>query len=147
MSGADEAPRDISYDAVAEGSEIARQYTLTRAVYEHFLAAFDDRSPLHVDRAYALERGFDDIVAHGAILNGFVSHFVGMHFPGRRALLLSADLRYSNPSFIGDEIALTAKVTQKVDAQRVIVLMVRLVNVTRGTVAATGRVQVGIAES
>jgi 3-hydroxybutyryl-CoA dehydratase len=146
MIGTPELPRDVHYEAIVEGSEVEWRYTLTRSVYEHFLAAFDDRSPVHVDEAYARARGFDDVVVHGAILNGFVSHFVGMRFPGRRALLLSADMRYANPSFIGDEITLIARVTQKVDVQRVIVLTVRLLNTTRGTTAATGRVQVSVAD-
>jgi acyl-CoA thioesterase FadM len=69
-----------------------------------------------------------------------------MHFPGRRALLLSADLRYGRPCHIGDDLTLHAKVAQKVDTQRVVVLTLRIENRTRGTRAATGRVQVRVAE-
>ena len=82
---------------------------------------------------------------HGAILNGFVSHFVGVRFPGRRSLLLSVDLRYASPSYLGDTVEITAVVAQRVDAQQVVVLRLEVKNLTRGTRAANGRAQVKIA--
>jgi acyl dehydratase len=138
--------QDVAYEAIDEGAVVSYDYAITEEVYTRFLAAFDDRSPVHVDDAYAAARGFESRVMHGAILNGFVSHFVGMRFPGRRSLLLSVDLRYGSPSHLGDELTLHAEVTQKVDAQRVVVLTLRFENRTRGSRAATGRVQVRMAE-
>jgi acyl dehydratase len=137
----DEA-RDLDYDAIAQGTTVERDYDLSSAVCGHFLAAFDDRSPIHVNASYAREAGFTGPVAHGAILNGFVSHFIGMVLPGRRSLLLSVDLRYDAPCYVGDALRVAATVSQKVDAQRVVVLLLRIHNLTRGGVAATGRVQV-----
>ncbi|MBI5772288.1 MAG: hypothetical protein HZA89_00925 [Verrucomicrobia bacterium] len=144
MNTAPEQPRDLDYEAIVEGMEAGREYAITPAVYENFLAAFDDHSPIHVDEAHARARGFAGKVMHGAILNGFVSHFVGMHFPGRRSLLLSVDLRYAKPSFLGDRLNLKARVSQKVDAQRVIVLHLAFHNLTQGVIAATGRAQVAV---
>lgn len=138
---------DLSYASIAEGAAHTRRYAITPAVYEGFLGAFEDRSPVHVDEAYARDRGFDGKVMHGAILNGFVSHFVGMCFPGRRALLLSVDLRYAAPCYLGDVVELQATVSQKVDAQQVIVLTLRIQNVTRGTSAARGRAQVSVGDA
>jgi acyl dehydratase len=139
--------RDLSYESIAAGTEVAQRYTISPAVHARFMEAFEDVSPIHVDEAYARTRGFKGKVMHGAILNGFVSNFVGVHFPGRRALLLSVDLRFANPSYLGDVIEVHAAVTQKVDAERVIVLRLAIENVTQGTTAATGRAQVRIAET
>lgn len=138
--------QDLAYSEITEGLETSRAYVISSEVYEGFLGLFDDRSPIHVDATYARERGFSGPVMHGAILNGFVSHFVGMVLPGRRSLLLSVDLRYGAPSHLGDEMRLTARVTQKVDAQRVVVLTLAIDNVTRGTRAATGRAQVRVSD-
>lgn len=136
--------RDLSFEDCVEGDTVELEYVITPKVYEHFLAAFDDRSPIHVDPAYARSCGFSEPVMHGAILNGFVSHFVGMHYPGRRSLLLSVDLRYSRPSFLGDRISVGATVVQIVRSQRVVVLKVVLRNLGRGQVTAVGRVQVAV---
>lgn len=139
--------RDLSYESIREGTRVARQYTIAPEVYARFLEAFEDCSPIHVDDAYARERGFQGKVMHGAILNGFVSNFVGVHFPGRRALMLSVDLRYANPSYLGDVLEIRARVVQKVDSRQVILLTMQLENLTQGTLAANGRVQVAIASS
>jgi acyl dehydratase len=141
------AAADVAYEAIEEGTTVERDYDLTPDVMRHFLEAFDDRSPMHVDAAYARAAGFPAPVAHGAILNGFVSHFVGMVLPGRRSLLLTVDLRFDTPSYPGDRLRLAATVSQKVDAQRVVVLTLRFRNVTRGTTAATGRAQVRVRAS
>ncbi len=150
MTGAERDPAavepaaDLAFEKVAEGGESFREYTITEEVYEHFLKAFDDRSPIHVDADAARRLGFSDRVMHGAILNGFISHMVGMVFPGRRSLLLSADLRYSNPSYLGDRIQLKATAVQVMRAQAVVVLNIVASNLTRGVVAGTGRVLVRI---
>ena len=135
---------DITYAEIEEGSEHAHDYTISEAVYRSFLQGFEDRSPIHVDDDYARARGFPQKVMHGAILNGFVSHFVGMRFPGRRALLMSVDLRYARPSYLEDRIRVRATVTQKVDSQSVIVLKLELENLTRGEVVARGIAQVRV---
>lgn len=132
----------ISYDALVVGLTRERAYVITPAVYESFLSAFDDRSPVHIDAEYARAAGFGGPVMHGAILNGFVSHFVGMVFPGANSLLLSVELRFSQPSYLGDAVLLRAKIAQRLDAHNTVVLHVSFINQTRGGTAATGRVQV-----
>jgi acyl dehydratase len=140
-------PRACRYGEISVGMKETRDYVITPDVYDHFLAAFQDRNPVHVDDAYARSQGFTGKVMHGSILNGFVSHFIGMHFPGKWSLLLSVDLRFSNPSGLGDSIRMEVEVTQKVDARNVVVLDATLSNTTRGCVAARGRIQVMIKEA
>jgi 3-hydroxybutyryl-CoA dehydratase len=139
-------PSDSNYSfaEIVEGMALDRDYTLTSSVYEAFLAAFDDRSPVHVDDDYARASGFRERVMHGAILNGFLSNFIGMHFPGRQALWLSVDLRYLAPTYLGDDLNVQAVVAQKVESQRVLVLNIIIRNQTQGVVTARGRVQVAL---
>jgi 3-hydroxybutyryl-CoA dehydratase len=135
---------NVPFDALREGSESATDYVITDAVMAHFLAAFDDRSPIHVDPAAAAKAGFAGPVAHGAILNGFLSHFVGMVLPGAGAVLLSTEIRHLHPSYCGDRLRLTVTVAQKVETQRAVVLHFRFTNLTRGMVVASGRAQVRV---
>ena len=135
-------PNDHRYPDISVGMKVSHGYAITPAVYEKFLAAFQDHSPVHVDEAYARQSGFDGRVMHGALLNGFLSHFVGMIFPGKPSLLLAVDLRFSQPSFLGDALQLEATVSQKLDSQNVIVLDVTFKNQTRNTIAARGRAQI-----
>jgi acyl dehydratase len=69
-----------------------------------------------------------------------------MCFPGRFGLLLSIDLRFLSPSYLGETIRLEAVVSQKMDVRNVLVLDVTLTNITRGGLAARGRIQVMLKE-
>lgn len=138
------SPNFIRFEDISAGMERQYRYTITEQVYDGFMSAFDDRSPVHVDDAFARGKGFDGRVMHGGILNGFLSHFVGMVFPGAESLLLSTDLRFSNPCYLNDELLLDAKVIHKLDAANVIQLDVSISNITRSAIAARGRVQVKV---
>jgi len=135
-------PNDHRYLDISVGMTVQHDYVITPTVYENFLTAFQDHSPVHVDAAYAQKSGFAGKVMHGAILNGFISHFVGMIFPGKPSLLLAVDLRFSQPSFLGDNLQLQATVSQKMDSQNVIVLDFIFNNLTQNHIAARGRAQV-----
>jgi 3-hydroxybutyryl-CoA dehydratase len=135
-------PSDRGYAELTVGLSATREYQVTDDLYRGFLSLFDDRSPIHVDEAVAREQGFAGRVMHGAMLNGFLSHFVGMELPGARSILLSADLRYAKPVYLGDRVTLTGEISQRVDSQHVVVLTV--VMRARDEVVARGRVQVEV---
>jgi acyl dehydratase len=133
---------DRSFAELAQGLSAEQAYTMSEAVQDGFIALSDDRNPLHVDEVQARAAGFEGKVMHGGILHAFLSHFVGMVLPGRRSLLLSADIRYLAPSYLGDVIVIHGVIEQWVESQQVVVLGVRLENRTRGRLAARARIQV-----
>lgn len=135
-----------SYKDLVEGVSHELDYVISPKVYEGFLSIFGDCSPLHVDADYAKRCGFTEILMHGAILNGFVSNFVGMVYPGGKSLELSVDIRYLQPAYLGDTLRLVGKINQKLDVQQVVVLHVTFLNQTRGGTTASGRVQIKIME-
>jgi acyl dehydratase len=128
----------------AEGFHTVRLYTITPAVYERFVAAFADTNRLHIDDSFAQSRGFPERVMHGAILNGFISHFVGVHFPGDGSLLQSVSTQYKSPCHLGDQVQIEATVTQVSEAVGVVTMELVLTNLTRSRVAAKAKVQVGL---
>jgi 3-hydroxybutyryl-CoA dehydratase len=136
-----------SFEEITVGLTVDHEYVIDQRVYETFLSIFPDRSPVHVDDVYARANGFSSMVMHGAILNGFLSHFIGMRFPGARSLELSVDIRYLRPSYLGDRIRLEGKVVQKVESRNVVVVDLNYHNLTQGTVVARGRVQTVIMSS
>ena len=138
---------DCSFSEIKENSQFFQIYTITPAVYDALVLVFGDQSPIHVDQDYAKAAGFSNCVMHGAVLQGFLSHFVGMHFPGKRALLLSVNMNYHHPSYLNDEIELKATVRQKVDAAKVVVLDVEFMNTETKSRVASGRAQVAIRDA
>jgi 3-hydroxybutyryl-CoA dehydratase len=142
MNESSSGPACFEFFDIHAGMKRSHDYVITPRVYEQFLDAFQDHSPVHVDEIFARSCGFSGKVMHGSLLNGFISHFVGMHFPGKWSLLLSVDLRFSNPSFLGDTIQMVAVVQQKMEVHKIVVLDATLTNITRNCIAARGRIQV-----
>lgn len=135
---------DYRFDEIKENSEFSHLYKIDETAYDALLSVFQDKSPIHIDEEYAKSVGFSGCVMHGAILQGFLSNFVGMHFPGKRSLILSVNINYHRPSYLGDEVRLTARVRQKVETGQVIVMNVKFENITSGVLVASGKLQIAI---
>ncbi len=133
----------ISFEQIQEGSKVERHYKMTDAVYRALVDNFGDKNPLHTDENYARAKGFSGRVMHGAILNGFISHFIGMEFPGANAIIQSVSVEYKKPNFLNDDLHFEAVVEQKVEAVRTLVLKFNIHNQTQDYLAAKARVQVG----
>jgi len=131
-------------DAIQEGFQTSHHYAISPEVYGAFLLASGDTNPLHTDDAVARSAGFPQKVMHGGILSCFISHFVGMHFPGGRVVLHTLDLQFKTPCHLHDEIRIDACVTQVAPSVRAVVMDLVLTNATRNRVAAKSRVQVGL---
>jgi 3-hydroxybutyryl-CoA dehydratase len=131
---------NFTFEDLTVGTKFQREYAITQEVYQRFLDLFGDASPLHVDDAVAVSCGFSAKLMHGAILNGFISNFVGMNFPGKRTLELGVDIRFVEPTYAGDVLVLEAVVKERLESRRVVVLHYRFL---RGsTVVANGKVSV-----
>ena len=84
---------------------------------------------------------------HGAILNGFLSHFIGTYFPGKNSLLLTVNIRYRAACYKDDLLLLHAKVNQIEKNHQVIVLKIKYLNKKSNKVIADGLVNVMIRRS
>jgi len=134
------------YNKITVGLKKRKKYVVLTRVYNGFLNTFKDRNPLHIQNAYARNKGYKAKVMHGAILNGFISHFVGTVFPGRNSLLHSVNISYKSPTYLHDKLQLKAKVIHKNNSFRVINLDVEIENLSTKMIAAKAQVQVGMIE-
>ena len=132
-----------TFEEILVGDTEQYEYEITQEVVDGFIALFHDENQLHVDDSYAKSHGFQTKVAHGNIVNGFISHFVGMRFPGGCGILQSVNCKYTAPNYAGERILIAARVAQKVDAVRVVVLKLIITNTTRNVISARATVQVG----
>lgn len=133
---------NFTFDDLQLGTKFRRQYVIGEDVYQRFLDLFGDASPLHVDDQAALSCGFPAKLMHGAILNGFISNFVGMNFPGKRTLELDVEIHFVKPTYVGDVLELEATVKERLESRQVVVLQFRFRRET--TLIANGRVTVMI---
>lgn len=117
---------------------------LTPELVDLFADVSGDRSPLHMDAAFARSRGFPGRVAHGVLLAALASRIVGMGLPGTNALLQSLSLRFAAPAFVGDTVVVSAVVDQVSEAARCVVLRIEATNASSGETLAKGKAQVGL---
>jgi 3-hydroxybutyryl-CoA dehydratase len=134
--------RSLTLDEIREGQATSFRTTIDGAAVDAFAALTGDNNPLHMDDGFAVGRGFDGRVVHGALLGGYVSRLVGVFLPGRNCLLQSMRLKFLKPAYVGDEIEVMAVVTQVSRAVSVIVADVAIKRVANGALA-TGQVHTG----
>jgi acyl dehydratase len=95
---------------------------VTEAMINEFARLTGDYSPIHMEQEYARTTNFGHRISHGMLLGAFFSRLIGMHLPGKNALLLSYSLRHLLPCFPNQEIIVEGRVLDKSSATRVITI-------------------------
>ncbi len=101
---------------IKKGDNFEIEYQVTEKIYNGFIDLFDDRNPLHTDEKFAREKNFSGKVMHGAILNGFLSNFIGEQLPVKNVIVLTYAISFTQPVYLGDKLKLTATVTEVFDS-------------------------------
>jgi len=94
-----------------EGSQFHTTYTITNNIYNSFINTFKDKNPLHTNNDFAKEKNFEGIVMHGAILAGFLSHFIGEGLPLKNVLVQTYQLSFIKPVYLEDVLDFKAIIT------------------------------------
>lgn len=133
------------HELVEKSQSIEVTYCVTPDVYYCFQRMSNDYNPLHTDEAFARIKGFPERVMYGNILNGFISHFVGMALPSRDVMIQTQYIQYRKPVFLGDEILLKAEIETTSDAVEIIDYKLKFYRVVepKNILVASGHVQIG----
>lgn len=132
---------DLTFDDIREGHEVSFGRTIGASDVSAFAALSGDRNPLHVDAEYASATRFGERVVHGMLVASFFSTLVGMCLPGRRALFLSQQLRFTKPVLIGEHLTFHGRVRRKTESVCMLDIDVRAV-ADAGDVKVQGTLQV-----
>lgn len=100
------------------GDSFSQVYTVSESVYQVFTEVFQDRNPLHVDEAYAMEKGFRGKVVHGAALVGFLSHFVGEVLPLKNIVVHTYTIHFAQPVYLHQTVELQVTIVEYYDSVR-----------------------------
>jgi 3-hydroxybutyryl-CoA dehydratase len=96
------------------------QIQVTEEALQSFAKLSGDDNPLHVDADYAKSCGFADRVVFGLLTASYYSQLVGVHLPGKYALLQGIDVTFHNPVFVGDELLVSGVVSYLNEAFQVL---------------------------
>ncbi len=131
------------FDDIAVGETRSLVRTITQADVRRFVEMTGDDNPLHVDRGFAEQTAFKDIVVHGMLGASFISTVIGTQLPGSGALWVSQNLDFLLPVRLGDELTVSCAVTAKHERERLLDLDTRIVN-QNGQTVLTGRGKVKV---
>jgi len=136
----------LAFDALAVGQAASFEARVTHDDLDRFIAISADASPLHADADFAASRGFGGRVVHGAYLCALVSRLVGMHLPGRDAIVHAINLEFRSPLLAGESVRVAGIVDQVSEAVRSAVLRITVTALGDGRTVATGKVRLGFTE-
>lgn len=90
--------------------------TVTEEMMQGFLRLTGDCSPIHIDEAYAKDRGYPGRVVYGMLGASFFSTLAGVYLPGEHCLLHGVECKFARPVFIGDTLTVTGTVLRVSEA-------------------------------
>lgn len=133
---------DKAFDEIMVGETVSFRRSISEEDVEFFSRLSGDKNPLHLDETYAQSTQFGGRVVHGMFLAALISKLVGMHLPGKHALLLSEELRFKAPARIGDAVKVIGTVSAKSIATQIIDVVIQIKK--DSTVLAEGMAKVQI---
>ena len=137
------AAEAFDLEDLAVGQHAEFETVIADGDIDRFAALSGDESPLHVDKAFARNRGYADRVAHGAYLIALASRLVGMYLPGRNALLLAVQVLFVAPALPGAHVRVRGEIEQLSDSVRSVVLKLAIHDISNEALLARGRLTVG----
>jgi 3-hydroxybutyryl-CoA dehydratase len=96
-------PEEHALSRLSEGMKRSVTFTVTHEQMRAFAELSGDQNPLHVDDAFARERGYEGCVVYGALLVAKMSQLIGMRLPGRDSVWASLHFDFKRPLYVGRE--------------------------------------------
>lgn len=134
---------DYTFEQLSVGQTGQFTRTFSDAEIQAFADLSGDQNPLHVDAAYARASGFAGRVAHGLLSGALYSTLVGMHLPGKRALLRGIQIDFHAPVFAGEALTVKGEIVELHGEFRLVTLKAEIRDAA-GRRLNKARIQVGL---
>jgi 3-hydroxybutyryl-CoA dehydratase len=109
---------EFCFDQLTLGQQVSFEAVITAAMVDDFARLSGDHSPLHVDAAFAQAAGHPDRVVHGLLSAALFSTLVGVHLPGKHALLHEIKASFHKPVYPGTAVTVRGSVSYLNEAFR-----------------------------
>jgi 3-hydroxybutyryl-CoA dehydratase len=127
------------------GDRINHNFIISEDIYNGFINTFKDKNPMHVDSEFSKKYGYNDVLMHGNILNGFLSYFIGEKLPLKNVVILSQNINYNNPVYLNDILKISAIVYEIHESVNVIYFKYKFIN-QKQVLVAKGTIQIRVLE-
>lgn len=130
---------------ISVGMEESFSVTITEAMMDKFIEITGDVSPIHVDKEYALGKGFKDRVCHGMLFGSMFSTLAGVYLPGEHCLLHSVETKFLSPVFPTDNLKIQGKISEINDIFKTLTIKGTITN-QEGKKVCRATIQAGVRE-
>tara|TARA_B100001123_G_C15143957_1_gene960754 strand:- start:281 stop:724 length:444 start_codon:yes stop_codon:yes gene_type:complete len=89
-----------------KGVSYSEDWTVTLEEVEAFAKLSRDFNPIHLDKDYAKNLGYDKQLVYGFLTAAQFSRILGMHLPGKNCLILEELIAFPSPIYTGDKVRL-----------------------------------------
>lgn len=134
-----------TYEELTIGKEESFKVKITEEMMNNFLSITSDTNPLHNDKSYAMDRGFNGRVVYGMLTASFLSTLAGVYLPGEKSLIHTVETEFAKPVFIGDELTIKGVVKEKNDNFRLVWLKVVITN-DKGEKVCRAKMRIGLVD-
>ena len=120
--------------------EVGKEEHFVTIITEDMMSAFCDISgdinPLHMDSDYAQCHNFKDRLVYGLLTASFYSTLIGVHLPGKNAMLQSINIKFQKPVFVGDKLNISGKIIHISEVFKIVEIKSIILNQDREKVSA-----------
>ncbi|MSU74111.1 MaoC family dehydratase [Candidatus Kaiserbacteria bacterium] len=111
---------DRVFGSLNKGETVTFDRLISECDVDSFAQLSGDNNPLHLDNVYAQSTPYGERIVHGMFLGLLLSRLVGMHLPGRRALLMKESLEFKKPVRIGDTVTASGRLVSKSESTHIL---------------------------
>lgn len=104
---------EYTFEELEIGHTESFKVVVTEDMMNSFLQTTGDINPMHLDDNYAKNENYKERIVYGMLTAAFLSTLAGVYLPGKYCVIYGVDLLFQNPVYIGDELTITGKVTEK----------------------------------
>jgi len=77
-----------------------------------FMEITGDVNPLHIDRGYALQKGYKECVVYGMLTASLYSTLVGVYLPGEKCILQELKTDFHHEVYVNDILTIKGEVVE-----------------------------------
>ena len=125
------------------GDKASMKRVATDELIRNLAEVSGDKNLMHIDDAYAAKTVFGRRIAHGLFCLGMISNLLGTQLPGEGTVLISENIKYRLPVYIGDEIEATVEVAGLIPEKNKVSLTFACIN-QNGAVVLDGNTVVKV---
>ena len=137
---------EYTYDEIEVGMKESFSVLINEEMVSNFTKYTGDINPMHIDKEYAVSKGYDSKIVYGMLTASFYSTLAGVYLPGKNCLFYQCDTLFNNPVYEGDTLLVSGQVIDKSDATLKKITVKAIIKNQKGKTVSRAKLVLGVME-